>query len=79
MSNQVLSTGSRVRVTTYSPFRGLKGTIRIVDVIPYPEADEPFCFYRVELEGTHIKEPIWFQHDEVEIVSAYERNSLLSA
>ena len=64
--NQVFPAGSRVRVVSYSPFRGLKGTIRIVNAIPHPDIDEPFCFYQIELEGTQLKEPIWFQHDEVE-------------
>ena len=68
MNNQVLPAGSRVRVISYSPFRGLKGTIRKVDTIPGLEAGEAFCFYLVELEGTHIKEPIWFECDEVELV-----------
>jgi hypothetical protein len=68
MNNQVLSTGSRVRVISYGPFRGLKGTIRKVDAIPGLEAGEAFCFYLVELEGKHIKEPIWFECDEVELV-----------
>jgi hypothetical protein len=76
MSNQVFPTGSRVHVTSYSPFRGLRGTIRTVNAIPHHEVDEPFCFYRIELEGAHIKEPIWFEHDEVEMVSPQERNSL---
>jgi hypothetical protein len=30
------------------------------------EAEELFCFYLVALEGTHIQEPIWFEHNEVE-------------
>ena len=30
------------------------------------EAEELFCFYLVDLEGTHIQESIWFEHDEVE-------------
>jgi len=69
MNNQVLPVGSRVRVISYSPFRGLIGTIRTIDTIPDLEADEAFCFYLVELEGTHSKDPIWFECDEVELVS----------
>jgi hypothetical protein len=69
MNNQVLPVGSRVRVISYSPFRGLIGTIRTVDTIPDLGADEAFCFYLVELEGTHSKDPIWFECDEVELVS----------
>ncbi len=66
MNNQALPVGGKVRVSSYGPFRGLKGAIRKVDTIPDPEADEAFCFYFVELEGAHIKEPIWFACDEVE-------------
>jgi hypothetical protein len=62
-----LHTGDRVRVTSYSPFRGLRGTIRTVDTIAADLA-EPFCFYAVSLEGAHVREPIWFVHDEVELV-----------
>lgn len=76
MSNHVFSAGSRVRIVSYSPFRGLRGTIRTVDTIPYPDVDETFCFYHIELEGTHLKEPIWFQHDEVEITFQQERNTI---
>ncbi len=78
MNDQVLPAGSRVRVTSYGPFRGLIGTIRKVDVIPGLKADEAFCFYLVELEGAHIKEPIWFEWDEVELVdcqSSYDERS----
>jgi hypothetical protein len=70
MNNQALPPNSRVRVVCYSPFRGLKGTIRKVDTIAGLEADEAFCFYLVELEGTHNKEPIWFEYDEVELVGS---------
>lgn len=68
MNNQALPLDSRVRVVSYGPFRGLKGTIRKVDTIPGLEASETFCFYLVEIEGTHIKEPIWFECDEVELM-----------
>jgi hypothetical protein len=78
MSNYVFPAGSRVRIVSYSPFRGLKGTIRTVDAIPHPDIDEPFCFYHIELEGTHLKEPIWFQHDEVEIASLHEMDTISS-
>ena len=30
--------------------------------------DEPFCFYLIALEGVHIKEPIWFEYHEVELI-----------
>jgi hypothetical protein len=31
--------------------------------------DEPFCFYLVALEGAQIKEPVWFECEEVEPVA----------
>jgi hypothetical protein len=68
MNNQALPVGSRVRVISYGPFGGLKGTIRKVDTIPGLKADEDFCFYLVELDGTYIKEPIWFECDEIELL-----------
>jgi hypothetical protein len=67
MQTTVLPVGSLVDVTCYCPFRGLKGTIQIVSSI-VDGAEEPFCFYLVDLEGTHIPEPIWFAHHEVEAV-----------
>ncbi len=65
---EVFPTGSRVRVTNYSPFRGLKGTIRAVNMIDV-DLEEPFCFYLVALEGVQMKEPIWFEYNEVELVA----------
>jgi hypothetical protein len=63
----VFPMGSRVRVINYSPFRGLRGTIRAVHRIA-ADLDEPSCFYLVALEGVHIKEPMWFEYHEVELV-----------
>jgi len=61
--------GSPVQVTSYSPFRGLNGTIQAVDTIS-DDFEEPFCFYLVALEGLQIKEPIWFEDDEVEVITS---------
>jgi hypothetical protein len=61
--------GSLVHVTSYSPFRGLNGTIQTTDAIS-DDLEELFCFYLVALEGTQIKEPIWFEHEEVELVTS---------
>ena len=79
---KVLQVGSRVRVTSYGPFRGLNGTIRTVDTI-IADFEEPFCFYLVALDGTYMKEPIWFEYNEVEgidppIASLHERGWLPS-
>jgi len=65
MQTAVLPVGSLVEVICYCPFRGLKGTIQTVSTI-VDDAEEPFCFYLVDLEGTYVQEPIWFEHDEVE-------------
>lgn len=65
----IYSPGSLVQVTSYSPFRGLNGTIQTVDTIA-DDAEEPFCFYLVDLEATQIKEPLWFNYDEVELITA---------
>jgi hypothetical protein len=61
--------GSPVHVTSYSPFRGLNGTIQAVDTIS-DDVEEPFCFYLVDLEGTQLKEPMWFEYDEVELITS---------
>ena len=60
--------GSLVCVTSYSPFRGLRGTVRSVHTIA-ADLDEHFCFYLIALEGAQIKGPIWFEYDEVELVA----------
>ena len=65
MSPDVLPVGSLVYVTSYSPFRGLRGTIQAVNTIA-DGSEVPFCFYQVALQGAYIKEPIWFACDEVE-------------
>jgi len=65
----IFQTGSRVLVTSYGPFRGLRGTIQTVDTIA-ADLDEPFCFYQIALEGAHIQEPIWFEWNEVELVAS---------
>ena len=69
MGYDVFAVGKRVCVTSSSPFRGLRGTVRTVDTIATDlEDEEPFCFYQVVLEGTYIREPMWFNYDEVELV-----------
>jgi hypothetical protein len=67
MSNDVISIGNQVRVTSYGPFRGLKGTIQAVDRI-VDGLDDPFCFYLVALVGAAITEPVWFEYHEVEFI-----------
>jgi hypothetical protein len=67
MGSDVFPEGSRVRVVSYSPFRGLKGTIRTVHHIA--PLEELFCFYQIELEGAQVKEPVWFNYEEVELLA----------
>ena len=55
-------------MANYSPFRGLKGTICAVNLIDI-DLDEPFCFYLIALEGVQLKEPIWFEYTEVELIT----------
>ncbi len=66
---EVFPIGSPVRVTNYSPFRGLKGTILSIHMIAAP-GDEPFCFYLIALEGVQVKEPIWFEYTEIELLAS---------
>lgn len=67
MRNDLFPSGSRVQVTSYGPFRGLKGTVLQVNAI-VDDRDEPFCFYHIELDGTTCPEPIWFDYTEVELI-----------
>jgi hypothetical protein len=67
----VFEVGSHVQIMSYGPFRGLRGTIRTVDMIAADREDEePFGFYQITLEGAHIQEPVWFEYDEVELVAS---------
>ena len=66
MKQNVYPPGSLVQVTGYSPFRGLKGTVQVVDTI-VDDLEEPFCF-QIALEGTQLKEPMWFEYGEVGLV-----------
>ncbi len=39
----------------------------------------PHCFYLIDLEGAFIKEPVWFENEEVESVSLHEGTMIRSA
>lgn len=67
--DRFFNVGDRVRVNSEGPFKGLKGTILVVDRIVYPTDGNPFLFYQIGLEGTYIREPVWFQFDEIEPLS----------
>lgn len=62
--------GNKIRIVSYNPFRGLTGTIRTIHKMS--DFDEPFCLYLIDLDGSHIKEAVWFHHEEVESVSSQE-------
>ena len=68
MRDHVFEAGSRVHITSYCPFRGLRGTVLAVDTIAHLAGMH--CFYLVRLEGVQIKEPVWFEYQEVELVAA---------
>lgn len=74
-TSDVFEVGERVRVISYGPFKGLKGTVQQLHTIPY-DAAEPFCFYLVAVEGAYVKEPIWFEHEEVQLLASIEGNTL---
>lgn len=69
MGSSVFPVGSRVQVVSYGPFRGLRGTIRTVDIIA-DDSEDPYCFYHIALDGSQAKQAIWFQCDEVELLAA---------
>ncbi|HEV2583420.1 MAG TPA: hypothetical protein VGT44_21350 [Ktedonobacteraceae bacterium] len=69
MSNRVSPVKYRVRVTNYSPFRGLEGTIQVVDRVA-DDPEGPLCFYLIALEGASIPQPVWFDSQEVELIDA---------
>jgi hypothetical protein len=33
------------------------------------DLEEPFCFYLITLEGVQLKEPVWFEYTEVELIT----------
>lgn len=69
MGNRVFSVRNRVRITSYGPFRGLEGTVQLVNEIA-DDLEEPFCFYLIALEGASILQPVWFESQEVELIGA---------
>ena len=66
----VFEVGDHVQILGYGPFRGLRGTIQMVErIAPARSDEEPFCFYKITLEGAPIEEPVWFECEEVESVA----------
>jgi hypothetical protein len=68
MVPDTIRVGSRVCIVSYCSFRGLRGTVRMVDLIDASSNEDPFCFYQIDLEGTQIREPVWLQNDEVALL-----------
>ena len=67
MENRNILVGKWVCVTSYGPFRGLKGTIQEVVSIS-DDQEDPFCFYSIALEGVFFPTSIWFACHEVELI-----------
>lgn len=67
MENRSVLLGNRVYVTSYGPFRGLRGMIQAVVSIS-DDVEDPFCFYLIALEGVTIPTSIWFACHEVEFI-----------
>ena len=76
MKYPIFQAGHRVRIISYGPLRGLIGTVRVVDTIL--DLFEPFYFYLVDLEGAFTKEAVWFEYEDVESISPYECEYLIS-
>jgi len=70
MENDVFAIGNHVQISSYGPFRGLRGTIQTIHCLP--PLEEPLCFYHIALEGTHLKEAIWFSEEEVQPLASHE-------
>jgi hypothetical protein len=69
MSFCALPVGSRMRVTSYGPFREQWGTVLDVHTIA-ADLEEPFCYYLIALDSGQRKEPIWFDYSEVEPITS---------
>jgi hypothetical protein len=67
LAEDVYPIGSRVRVAHGSPFRGRKGTILAIHMIATP-GEPTLCFYLVDLDGAHLRLPLWFDYQEVALV-----------
>jgi hypothetical protein len=67
LERDIFPIGSRVRVVSNIPLRGLKGTIIAINMIATP-GEPTFCFYKIDLDNTQLHEPLWFEYHEVELV-----------
>jgi hypothetical protein len=69
MTYNVFPIGSQVCVAHNSPFRGRKGTILAIQMIATP-GKPTLCFYKVDLDGAPLGEPLWFDYDEIEPITS---------
>ena len=44
-------------------------TVRDVHTIE-ADLEEPFCFYLIAFDSGQMKEPIWFEYSEVELITS---------
>ena len=68
MEEDVFPIGSRIRVANDSPFNGRKVIILAIHMIATP-GEPTCCFYLVALDGAPLREPVGFEHHEVELVA----------
>ena len=67
LEDEVLPIGSRVCVANEGPYRGRKGTILAIHMIATP-GKPTSCSYLVALDGAYLREPLWFESQEVALV-----------
>ena len=68
MQPNVLPRETLVYISSYGPLRGLRGTIQGVDTFE-DEFKGTYCFYLVALQGEASAEPMWFESEEVGVVT----------
>lgn len=73
MESEVFSVGSRVQILSSGPLKGRRGTIQTVHCLP--PLEKPWCFYRIVVEGTYLKQAMWFGAEEVRLLSPESRVS----
>ncbi|GCF07955.1 hypothetical protein [Dictyobacter arantiisoli] len=66
MKQGAFQRGSKVRVINYSPFRCLTGIVQEID--KSADIEVSLYFYCIQLDGVNNQGPMWFQHEELELV-----------
>ena len=67
MEEDLFPIGSWVCVVNESPLKGRKGTILAIRMTATP-GEPTSCFYLVALDGANLREPLWFDSQEVALV-----------